>query len=108
MEHRKFYTEMRISAHNLEIEKGRYLKIPREDRLCKFCINLGTSVIGDELHFLLQCPLYEDERVKFLRIVSLECPHFVQLPIFSQLMYLLTAEGKVCLAVSQFCSLRSK
>lgn len=32
------------------IEKGRYLKIPREERLCKKC-----KKIEDETHFILYC-----------------------------------------------------
>ena len=59
--------------------------MPRKDRFCKFCVNHGMLVIEDELHCLLQCPLDEDEREKFLRIMSLECPHFVQLPTLSHI-----------------------
>ena len=30
-------TRLRLSAHNLEIEAGRYLNIERENRFCKIC-----------------------------------------------------------------------
>ena len=33
---------MRIIAHNLTIEKGRYTDIPRHDRMCKVC-NIGLA-----------------------------------------------------------------
>jgi hypothetical protein len=33
-EYRKLITKLRISEHNLLIEKGRHLNIPREQRLC--------------------------------------------------------------------------
>ena len=36
-EYRKLITKLRISEHNLLIEKGRHLKIPREQRLCSHC-----------------------------------------------------------------------
>jgi hypothetical protein len=34
---RRGFTKIRIRNHNLEIEKGRYFKIPRILRLCKTC-----------------------------------------------------------------------
>ena len=50
LEYRKLITKYRISDHNLLIEKGRYFKIPREERLCKKC-----KKIEDETHFILYC-----------------------------------------------------
>jgi hypothetical protein len=49
--HRIAMTRMRISAHKFPIETGRYLKIPRGERLCP----LGCGKVGDEVHYLLQC-----------------------------------------------------
>lgn len=51
--------KFRISAHPLNIERGRYSKpkTPREQRSCKFCIQ-----VGDEFHFILLCPKYCYER----------------------------------------------
>ena len=42
---------MRISAHNLPIELGRYQNLPRANRLCTFC----KSEIGNEIHCLMKC-----------------------------------------------------
>ena len=42
--------QIRTGHHPLEIEKGRYMNIPREQRLCKVC----TSDIEDEYHFVLR------------------------------------------------------
>jgi hypothetical protein len=36
-----------ISAHSLEIEKGRYYNIPRENRVCLSC---KAGKVEDELH----------------------------------------------------------
>ena len=47
---------MRISAHNLTVEKGRYTGIPRHDRICKVC---NTGSIENGQHFLLECPAYK-------------------------------------------------
>lgn len=58
---RKEFTKLRISAHQLQIEMGRYSrpKTPVEHRFCKFC---NTGEIEDEHHFILACPFYESER----------------------------------------------
>ena len=80
---RKMSTRLRISCHNLAIEKGRHVPIPKADdiicdfchlrrdrcsclsfkynRLCKVC-----NVVEDEKHFLLHCSLYNSLRETFL------------------------------------------
>ncbi len=52
-------TKLRISAHDLLIERGRYFrpKIPREQRLCTTC-----NKVEDEEHFLLFCTKYSTLR----------------------------------------------
>ena len=47
---RKALSAFRISAHNLNIERGRYLNLKVEDRQCSIC-----NVIEDEIHALCQC-----------------------------------------------------
>ena len=37
-EYRKLITKLSISDHNLLIEKGRHLNIPREQRFCSHCV----------------------------------------------------------------------
>ena len=54
--------KLRISAHDLMIEKGRYTKIKREDRLCLCC-----KKIEDEKHFLDECILYTVHRDDILK-----------------------------------------
>ena len=54
---------MRISAHNLAIETGRYAKpiaTPANKRLCFHC-----KEIENEFHFLFNCSLYNSERENF-------------------------------------------
>ena len=41
---------LRISAHFLPIEKGRYEGTPREKRVCPLCFSRST---GDEQHYLI-------------------------------------------------------
>ena len=59
--HRKALTNMRISAHDLHIETGRYCNIPPDERKCPFCI----SKIEAEEHALLRCPTYDSIRTSF-------------------------------------------
>ena len=49
--------KLRISAHDLMIEKGRDINLQRQDRLCNFC-----NEIEDEYHFLDKCILYQNQR----------------------------------------------
>jgi hypothetical protein len=48
--------KIRISAHNLMIEKGRHLNIIKKDRNCPIS-NMG--LIENEEHFLLHCKEYK-------------------------------------------------
>ena len=57
-------TKFRLSSHDLEVEKGRFLNIDRENRKCKLC---NTNKIENEYHFLLVCPLYNDIRKKYFK-----------------------------------------
>ena len=53
-------TRLRISAHRLPIEIGRYSKppIPRDQRFCPYCYVKNTDrpeILGNECHFLFDC-----------------------------------------------------
>jgi hypothetical protein len=41
---------MRVSDQFLEIERGRYTRIKKENRICKFC---DLKEVEDEFHFSL-------------------------------------------------------
>ena len=60
-EHRKALCRLRISAHDLQIERGRYANIAREDRKCRTC-----EIVEDELHFLNDCTRYDLLRPRLL------------------------------------------
>ena len=53
--YRKALAKFRMSNHNLTIETGRHRGIPREKRICPIC-NLNS--VGDELHYITQCPYF--------------------------------------------------
>ena len=50
---RLILTKFRLGDHKLLIEIGRYLKIPRDQRLCANCNVL--PLLEDEFHFFFEC-----------------------------------------------------
>ena len=67
-------TRLRISAHQLRIERDRYerknnLLLPESERICKCC---NTNAIENELHFVMSCPLYNHIRLKLLKNLGLD------------------------------------
>lgn len=58
-----YITKYRISAHKLNIETGRYHNIERQHRTC-VC---NPSIVEDEYHFILICPLYTDLRQRLIK-----------------------------------------
>ena len=58
-------TKLRVASHRLEIEVGRWARpnrVPIADRKCRTC-----NSIEDEFHFLLECNLYNDLRVQYIK-----------------------------------------
>jgi hypothetical protein len=58
---RRNFTKLRISAHNLAIETGRYTR-PVTDMCDRICLLCDLNVIENESHLLFECPLYSSER----------------------------------------------
>ena len=61
---RKTMSCFRLSSHNLEIERGRFLNIARDERHCKVC---NMNSVESEYHFLLGCPKYSDLRQRYFK-----------------------------------------
>ena len=60
-QYRKAITKIRCSDHPLEVEKGRHLNIPRENRICKIC---PLREMETEHHFLIRCPFFDRLKIK--------------------------------------------
>ena len=58
-------TKIRLSAHKLRIETGRYgqNRIERHERICEIC---KSSDIEDEFHFVIVCPKYKWIRQRYI------------------------------------------
>ena len=57
---RRIICKFRTPNHRLPIEIGRYANLPRHTRLCDKCY------VGDEFHFLFECPELHDLRTEHL------------------------------------------
>ena len=64
---RRNFSKLRISAHNLAIETGRYAKpsIPPDKRICFNC-----KLVEDEFHFFFSCSLYNSKRKVLFKDLS--------------------------------------
>ena len=69
------FTKLRLSNHNLMIEKGRHQNIPKNFRYCPFC----PYIIEDELHCLLNCKSYVTHRRYLFETIRREniCDNFL-------------------------------
>ena len=72
--HKIALSRFRLSNHDLLIEKGRHMRprLERNDRKCFFC----KDKIENEIHFLSECPLYEDERNTLFHSCRRNCTNF--------------------------------
>lgn len=87
----RFITKLRLSDHNLPIERGRYTKpkTPRNLRTCSFC-NIG---VGDEFHVLFLC---ENPDIRTINMIAIKkiteiSIQFSQLPKIDQFSYIFQA-----------------
>jgi hypothetical protein len=92
---RNILIRFRISAHNLEIEKGRHQNIPLHERICKLC----KLEIEDEIHFLLQCPILNSFRTEAMQQISDICKHFASLDNKSKFIWLLSNENVIIIDI---------
>ena len=86
---RQSICKIRVSAHSLNIETGRCKNIIRPERKCTNC---SKGDIEDEKHLIVDCPLYENIRVKFFDKVIDLCPNFRYKDTSSTFVWLFTNE----------------
>ena len=62
---RTYICKIRLSAHNLHIQTGRYgrNRIPRPERYCMYCTSRDVE---DEYHFIIKCPCFQSFRRKYI------------------------------------------
>ena len=87
---RKVLTKLRVSNHNLMIEKGRHQRLPIDKRLCDKC-----NVVEDEEHFLVQCKKNEKLRDKLYKEILKNCHHFSSLEPKEKMIYMMSQIDEV-------------
>ena len=63
----------RTANHRLPVETGRFYEIDYEDRKCPEC----NRDIGDEFHYLLICPFFNQQRRKLLNKTYIRHPNMI-------------------------------
>ena len=86
--YRRLLTQFRVSCHTLNIEQGRYCKIPREQRFCEFC---DANEIEDEHHFSRSCKYYEQQRKYLNSILKTKVNTPINFETNDDLLYLLSS-----------------
>ena len=79
-------SKLRSTSHNLEIERGRYVR-PKKDvdeRVCLLC-----NVVDDEIHFVTNCCINEKERLVLYRKLDTTDPEFTLLSDRDKFVYLM-------------------
>ena len=65
----------RTLNHRLPIQKGRWSNIPRNERKCTLCCQ---SDLGDEFHYVLVCPFFNDRRKHYLPVKYWKHPNVIK------------------------------
>ena len=65
-EQRILLSKLRISNHNLEIERERHRELQAKERICKLCL----KEVEDEIHFLLKCEALQNVRTPFIDLTN--------------------------------------
>lgn len=91
---RQLITKLRISAHKLEIEKGRYTRkkaarIEPKDRICKYC---DLKTVEDEKHVLLNCPKYSCARNSMFNQINKSFPMFTSYDEKEKFLFLMKCQ----------------
>jgi hypothetical protein len=91
------FVRVRISNCNLDIERGRYSKLPVEQRIFRLC----SSEVEDEFHFIMHCPKLSAYRVDLFESLSLVIPSFQDISEIEKFIYILSSNDldicKICI-----------
>lgn len=88
---RRTICKLRISAHDLQIERKRYDK-NKTERSERKCLNCSLDKVEDETHFLIECPKYKEQRDILFKDISALCPNFINLSNDDKFIWLTSNE----------------
>ena len=86
---------LKTSNHRLPVEIGRHNNIQYINRTCSLC-----SSIGDEYHYVMECPQFKEQRKKLLS------PEFIKKPSYANFIKLFNCDNpSVLKKLSHFISI---
>ena len=90
--HRRILSKLRAGCLSLAVETGRYMRptIPLENRVCIFC---NKNCIEDEIHFLIDCELYSDQRFELYNSILEQYPDFSSYPSLGKFCTILNEQS---------------
>ena len=88
---RKCSMSFRKSAHKLEIEVGRYKKMPALNKICKICL---SGEVEDERHLIFSCNKYSSLRQSFFTETQKICKNFSTLTQNARFFWLMNNESE--------------
>ncbi|MCU7800554.1 MAG: reverse transcriptase family protein [gamma proteobacterium symbiont of Lucinoma myriamae] len=81
------FAKLRLSSHKLQVEEGRYKKIPLQQRICQLC----NTDIEDECHFVLNCVKLDRIRNIFFNELCNIVPSFSLMSDSERFKFVLTS-----------------
>ena len=98
---RSDFARLRLSAHKLHIETGRYVDAANRkdpsDRICSFCT---SNICEDEYHFVMKCTLYDDYRQNMIHNMCDLFPNFTEYDDNQRFIWLMSNLN--CDVISEF------
>ena len=99
---RSLFAQTRAGILPLKIETGRFKnikdsvtvrmrKMKVDERTCEIC---NSNAVENEIHFICECPVYENYRHRLYEEVSRTDTNFMNLPIQEKFVYLMENECK--------------
>ena len=96
--------KLRLSDHNLEIERGRYYNVYRDKRICSFC----HKAVEDVGHFLIACKMYDTARKSLFEVMAESVVGFSQYSVNSQISAILNPTQETRKAIFVFLQTANK
>ena len=82
------YEDRNLLCKMREIERGRYTRIKKENRICKFC---DLKEVEDEFHFFFRCKNNHALRNILYKDINGICPKFNEYDRAKQLQLILSS-----------------
>ena len=65
-QYRHAICKFKCANHRMPIVEGRYAGVDVDNRTCDLC-DLNPKEIGDEFHYLFNCPFFREDRVRYIK-----------------------------------------